>query len=223
MQVQARASPSHQRATIISQLRHHSSTTFLPSTPSTASPGATRTPVAKRTKLPGASDKHAIQYWRFIFIGAPLPDPSSLSTFFSDIGARFVFQEQPAGMFKGRLDLGRSKRKHVGQVREMFQGAEFQVAYLTLEPETNSTLCSSADAFYITPPVRVRGPWTDDSYQSPRIHPVYEGIDLACMQTPLPWQAWAMAELALPADDRGIVCKTVGLFTSLVTCTARQY
>lgn len=49
--------------------------------------------------------------------------------------------------------------------------------------------CMKADS-------RVRGPWSK--------RPLYRGADLACMQTPLPWQRWMLDVFAAPPDDRTI-------------------
>jgi hypothetical protein len=137
-----------------------------------------------------------------------LPSLTHLNTFLGEQGWRFVFQHERTDRdrYHGRLDVGHNTRKHPMGVLGLFHSGGFITANMTMVPEPNGAVCHQTASFYVTnSAVRVGNLWADASYQSPRVRPVYEGSDLLCMQTPLPWQAWAMAELALPADDRGIV------------------
>ena len=88
----------------------------------------------------------------------------------------------------------------------------FERTQCTFAPESNNSIQQGGLSFYVMKDdSREDGPWHDSTFR-PKKRKQYEGKDLLCMKTPLPWQAAVVSMLQADPDDRTLIwiADTVG-------------
>lgn len=155
----------------------------------------------------------ALQYWCFTWNASNedwLPEVESLRGFLDEREWRYVFQTEKVSRrhYQGRIDLkDKSARMVKNTLLGIFQAGGYDVTNLTVTPESNASVKSDGSLFYVTKKdSRIDGPWHDASFVPPKKPVIYNGEDLVCMETPLPWQTELFDHTMLPCeDDRKVI------------------
>lgn len=150
-----------------------------------------------------------LKYWAITIINldtAPVA-VERVQEIFDEFFAHWIFQQE-RGETTGKLHyqcrvsleqpLSKATMLHLMDMR----GIKLQC---NIQPESNNSIQQGGLSFYVMKDeTREAGPWYDDAFR-PSKKVKYEGKDIACMETPLPWQSTVISMLKAPPDDRSIV------------------
>lgn len=124
-------------------------------------------------------------------------DTDALRLHFVAIAKKWIFQLERGDVAKklhvqGRIDLHK-KARCLTVLNELCRSLKFPKPWVTIKPEANT---GGSFSYCMKDDTRVDGPWSDSQ--------LYFARDLACMKTPLPWQAQVTDWIKADPDDRTV-------------------
>lgn len=124
-----------------------------------------------------------------------------------EFAKQFCFQKEAGSQtshlhYQARVIMEDAQMKDT--MLTIFEARGIARSDITFLPESNNSIKQGGLSFYVMKDdTRVEGPWYDASY-NPKKRKRYEGKDLACMATPLPFQQTIIDAIKEQADDRSI-------------------
>ena len=160
----------------------------------------------------------ALQYWAATWNEGPLPEVSGLVKFMDDLNFGFCFQKEKGetterAHYQMRINLKTKDRRMTKLTLLSIFHSAYDVAQLTLRPESNNGLKKDALAFYVMKnETRIDGPWMDKGFKAPEAPYEYTGKDLQMMGDPLLWQKEILQMMEKEPDDRTVtwICQRAG-------------